>query len=783
MDDAAASKRRRGLGVVTPNACTECRKKRVKCDGQTPCGRCLSQKTNCIYELPVRQSKENMRHEIEELRNQHHQTERLLAALVDRDTSGIALESLRAGAPIDVVLDKLDIAVEDLGKGKANESSLTANVTTYSDNRITPGLEGALRGARKTGQAYNPTSAVEDVGNAFSLHTNSVSGISARPARPAWGDVSDTGLIHQPELSISNDAMQWSPNTAAEYIDKDVQDPGSTQVGRWYPHFEGAVDAQTASLREEGIRTILGQPFGSQDPGVDNCQVSGWTSITNDHVLIEHLLALYFCWEYPTFASLSKEHFLDDLQSGRRRNCSTLLVNAMLAVGCRYSTLGSTRTDPDNSNTSGDHFFAEALRLLNGLDNKHELTTVQALGLMSIREASAGRFSMALYYSGQSIRLAVEMGLHLEHQRAHDHDADKTLMEITVKSATFWGAFALDQCWCLSTGQIPAFSQDTKITPPPSIVDIIEASPWIPYTDDGAPLERNCTQPSNERTVYKTFCELSVIVHDSIYLSYSPGTKLTAKGLLGIYSRYLNWYDAIPCALRLGQNFTPAVLFCHMYYHFSILLLFRPFVRLAMVGSSVLPRDVCSQAADAISALVHSYDQLYTLRRAPSFVPSFIVGSSITHLLSHGDGSRGMESFNQAIADLKVMESCHGFATRSCEILQFLAADWEISVDWAEDEERKGYATTDAHDKRDTSRPTSKADARTLCRPRRESLNMYCPNIEKIGAKQCFNQGDADRLEEDQDLLVALFAPFPLQGRPLLGDLQTAGFTMLNTNE
>lgn len=33
-----------------------------------------------------------------------------------------------------------------------------------------------------------------------------------------------------------------------------------------------------------------------------------WTTVTSDTELIEHFLALYFCWEYPIFASLSKEH-------------------------------------------------------------------------------------------------------------------------------------------------------------------------------------------------------------------------------------------------------------------------------------------------------------------------------------------------------------------------------------------------------------------------------------------------------------------------------------------
>jgi hypothetical protein len=86
---------------------------------------------------------------------------------------------------------------------------------------------------------------------------------------------------------------------------------------------------------------------------------------------------------------------------------------------------------------------------------------------------------------------------------------------------------------------------------------------WQPQLtgDIGAPLERNCTQPSNVRSVYKTFCELSQIVHKALYEFYTPGTYLTQKRLLNVYTEYLKWYDSIPTALRLGHNFTPAVLF------------------------------------------------------------------------------------------------------------------------------------------------------------------------------------------------------------------------------
>ena len=50
-----------------------------------------------------------------------------------------------------------------------------------------------------------------------------------------------------------------------------------------------------------------------------------WSTVTKDVCLIQHLLALYFCWEYPVSASLSKEHFLKDFRDGKSRYCSPIL--------------------------------------------------------------------------------------------------------------------------------------------------------------------------------------------------------------------------------------------------------------------------------------------------------------------------------------------------------------------------------------------------------------------------------------------------------------------------
>lgn len=136
--------------------------------------------------------------------------------------------------------------------------------------------------------------------------------------------------------------------------------------------------------------------------------------------------------------------------------------------------------------------------------------------------------------------------------------------------------------WSLATGSLPQCSCFPQLPPKPGIIGDIEASLWVPYTDDGesdtdlpaqgtgaesltlqsgAPLQRSCEQPSNVRSVYKCFCELSELVHQSLYILHSPGRPLTARDLLSIYTQYLNWYDRIPEVLRLGHNFTPAVLF------------------------------------------------------------------------------------------------------------------------------------------------------------------------------------------------------------------------------
>ena len=186
--------------------------------------------------------------------------------------------------------------------------------------------------------------------------------------------------------------------------------------------------------------------------------VTSWTEANTDAEFIYHLVNMYFTWHYPYFATLSKELFLRDFRLGKQSDarlsksnhtyCSSLLVNAILALGCHFSASPAARLDPDDPTTVGDHFFNEAKRLIKDNDEGEQasLPTVQALGLMSVREAGCGRETKGWIYSGMSFRLANEMGLNLDSgSLATGGGSSLDEYDVDARRITFWGCYLFDK--------------------------------------------------------------------------------------------------------------------------------------------------------------------------------------------------------------------------------------------------------------------------------------------------------------------------------------------------
>jgi len=77
----------------------------------------------------------------------------------------------------------------------------------------------------------------------------------------------------------------------------------------------------------------------------------------------------------------------------------------------------------------------------------------------------------------------------------------------------------------------------------------------------GSTLEPPCEQPCHIISVFNSFCELTEIVHEALYTLHCPAKTANRQDMIGVYTRFLSWYNNLPAMLRLGTNFTPQVLF------------------------------------------------------------------------------------------------------------------------------------------------------------------------------------------------------------------------------
>jgi hypothetical protein len=210
-----------------------------------------------------------------------------------------------------------------------------------------------------------------------------------------------------------------------------------------------------------------------------------------------------------------------------------------------------------------------------------------------------------------------------------------------------------------------------------------------------------------------------------------------------------------------------------MYYHFAILLLFGPFMKVRFLDSSVSPTQICLQAADAIASLIFSYRQLFTLRRTPSFVPYIVLASGIMHLACVDTAGKGLSDIRvnasmhilQDTADLLEMIPSHRFARRGTQILRVMAhelndAEAMGNLGWARDPDRRLSTFLDISNDASNAISTNRDRDDELTQQARTRAATPFFNDEMDGeiGRRC--GGPMDN---------SIFCPFPKQVVPLVG--------------
>ncbi|KAF4444810.1 NIT-4 pathway-specific regulatory protein nit-4 [Fusarium austroafricanum] len=453
-----------------------------------------------------------------------------------------------------------------------------------------------------------------------------------------------------------------------------------------------------------------------EDYAIGDDPVTSWTRVTQDTQLITHLINMYFNWHYPYFTTLSKTLFFQDFLRGKAgigrgtAYCSSLLVNAMLALGCHFTSVAGAYGTPGDSRTKGDHFFAEAKRLIveNNEYEKPRLVTVQALALMSVREAGCAREAKGWVYSGMSFRMAEDIGLNLDVGQL-----DKEQMsdyEIDARRITFWGCYLFDKCWSNYLGRLPQIPKSSFNVSKFDVFPDEDAESWSPYSDSG--FDQSFKQPARTRAIALQMSKLSEISSDLLAFFYHPshigrssGKTVELKKLSELHRRLEEWRKELPREFEPKDGQLPNVLLMHMFFHLQYIHLFRPFLKYSPTSSPlpphVSPRRICTANAGAISKLLRLYKKLWNLRQICNIAVYMVHSACTIHLLNLPEKT-ARRDITHGVKHLEEIAEDWLCARRTLSILSVLARKWncELPEDAAfvlhrADEKYGTYSTSD----------------------------------------------------------------------------------------
>ncbi|TDZ17117.1 Nitrogen assimilation transcription factor nit-4 [Colletotrichum orbiculare MAFF 240422] len=448
----------------------------------------------------------------------------------------------------------------------------------------------------------------------------------------------------------------------------------------------------------------LGDPSegNSNEPDSDTNSTNedpttSWTRVTQDKDLIIHLMNMYFSWHYTYFTTLSKTLFNRDFIKGRHGvhhrgtiYCSPLLVNAMLALGCHFTSVPGAYGTPGDSRTKGDHFFAEAKRLIveNDEYERPRLVTVQALALMSVREAGCGREAKGWVYSGMAFRMAQDIGLNFDDGGMSADKQNLGEHAVDARRMTFWGCFLFDKAWSNYLGRLPQIPKNSYNVPKYDVFPSEDAEMWAPYTDTG--FDQTCQQPSRTRAIglqLSLLCEISsdllLFFYHPNHIGRSSGKAVELKKLSELHRRLEDWRKELPQELEPKEGQLPNVILVHMFFHLQYIHLFRPFLKYtpsaSPLPSHVSPRRICTANAGAISKLMRLYKKTWNLRQICNIAVYMIHSACTIHLLNLPEKTAKRDVIH-GVKHLEEIAEDWICARRTLSIISVLARKWNVEL-------------------------------------------------------------------------------------------------------
>ncbi|KAL4735115.1 fungal-specific transcription factor domain-containing protein [Aspergillus similis] len=359
-----------------------------------------------------------------------------------------------------------------------------------------------------------------------------------------------------------------------------------------------------------------------------------------------HLLSLHWNRQHHSFLITYRPAFMRDMACNGPY-FSKLLLNAIYFGAAKFSPRLEVRKDPNDVRTAGWRYRERVRELLGGALDRSDITTIQALLVMTNSLFALGdERSAAWLYSGLAFRMLIDMGMHVDltsTRRFSDEDLE-------IRRRVFWAAFVVDKIQSLYQGRPVSLKETDALVPIKFLDTYEELEHWQPFAYS------NCASnypgmPAYSTSTFTFLCKLSLTMSDILSCIYTERSSNQsphelAKMLDELQLRLDQWEASLPKHLRFDPGHVRTVAFppphvssLHAMHNSLVILLHRPFVADGHLYSTSPSISVdsfkrCASAALNISNLLRAYHRAFSVRRAPYLISyaTYVAATILTRI-------------------------------------------------------------------------------------------------------------------------------------------------------
>ncbi|KAK7985506.1 hypothetical protein PG996_005254 [Apiospora saccharicola] len=337
-----------------------------------------------------------------------------------------------------------------------------------------------------------------------------------------------------------------------------------------------------------------------------------WTRTAVTDQLAATLLSQYLQTDHPIVGLFDANLFVTDLVDCRKRFCSPLLVCALLCWACHAHT-----TIDRESASLAETFFSEAKALWEQnrtLDTLPTVAAAQLLSLVSIYNGNDG----GLPYITEGIAMAKRMDLFRgSGYDAFTQESKKETDEIAMARAhTAWGVFN-----CVTMRSFLCQTDEFAIGIAPT-VNIPGSNSCLRSAELFGVDSPSHVLPDYMGRTFPALCQFWALTSDwiAIYYREDPSpvcTRISVDFAEHTFQKLLAWSDSLHVMLARGPQSTHHAVILHIWYHVSILQIFRPFMRFPAqaLGEATSTADYLSPEAK-FTASLHQLKHLTVMFRS-----------------------------------------------------------------------------------------------------------------------------------------------------------------------